>query len=131
MGIGNLILKFTIFYIISAAIVGFIASALKIQDVSIIGMFVIVFVLRHVVSEYMRDYGKKELASDLYWQIFFGAFFIVMAFNIIMLNILLDSNAMHGDTFAIAFVMGTAMNGAAVAAGLFQAKKAVQKVWKT
>ena len=130
MKISHVISKFTILYIGGVIILSIIATALKIDDLSIFGLLLIVFALRHPVSEYMQEHKLEELPSETYWSLFLASFGIVMVLNILV-AVFIFSNHTSSNVLMTALLITTIMNGVAVAAGLMQAKKLVLKKVQT
>lgn len=130
MKISHIMAKFTIFYIGGVVILSIIATALKINDLSIFGLLLIVFALRHLVSEYMQEHQLEDLPSETYWSFFLASFGIVMVLNILV-AFFVFSNHTGSNALMTALLITAIMNGVAVAAGLMQAKKLVLKKVQT
>jgi len=127
----TVIMKFGIFYLVGALVLGLILTAVQAPDMSIVGILLIVLLLRYLVMEYMKEHKLSTLPSNTYWSIFWGCFGIVTAFNIVLLVIISSESSMNSDIVMIALLIGSLMNAGAVAAGLFQAKKSISKLNQT
>ena len=127
MSISNTIFKFGWMYVVLAMVAGGIMTVLEVPDMTIIGILLIVLLLRYVVAEYMQANNLQTLSSDTYWSLFMGSFLIIMAFNMLMVGLLFTNSDVNSSALIMGILIGTALNAAAVAAGLFQAKRQILK----
>ncbi len=127
MKVSQVMTRFATFYIVGTLLIGIIAMSVKAFDTTVFSVILIVLSLRFVVSEYMQEHKMKSLSSQDYRTFFLASFGIVMTLNVLVLAFLLLEINMNSDVLAMSLVIGIFVNAVAVAAGLFQAKKAVLK----
>ena len=126
MKISNVIMQFLAMYIGGAVILSIIMTAIGMQSSTVFTVLLVMFIVRYLVSEYMKDH-QRNLTDDEYWKIFFSLYGITLIFEGVVSSIVFSQMHIESSILMIAIVTAIVMNGAAVFAGLYHAKKVAIK----
>ena len=126
MKINNIITQFLVIYIGGAVILSIIMTAIGMQSSTVFTVLLVMFIVRHLVSEYMKEH-QRNLTDDEYWKIFFSIYGITLTFEMVVSSIFFTQMDIDSSIMTIAIITAIVMNGAAVFAGLYHAKKVAIK----
>jgi len=126
MKINNIITQFLVIYIGGAVILSIIMTAIGMQSSTVFTVLLVMFIVRHLVSEYMKEH-QRNLTDDEYWKIFFSIYGITLTFEMVVSSIFFTQMDIDSSIMTIAIITAIIMNGAAVFAGLYHAKKVAIK----
>ena len=88
MKINNIITQFLVIYIGGAVILSIIMTAIGMQSSTVFTVLLVMFIVRHLVSEYMKEH-QRNLTDDEYWKIFFSIYGITLTFEMVVSSIFL------------------------------------------
>ena len=126
MKVNNIIFQFLAMYIGGTVVLSIIMTAIGMQSSTVFTVLLVMFIVRYLVFEYMKEH-QRNLTDDEYWKIFFSLYGITLTFEAVVSSIVFSEMNVDSSIMMIAVVTGIVMNGAAIFAGLYHAKKVAIK----
>ena len=119
-------MQFLALYIGGAVVLSIFMTVIGMQSSTVFTVLLVMFIVRYLVSEYMKVH-QRNLTDDEYWKLFFSLYGITLTFEGVVSSIVFSQMHIESSILMIAIVTAIVMNGAAVFAGLYHAKKVAIK----
>lgn len=128
MTIRTVITRFGLYFLGAMIVANIVANVFNLK-LNTIDTILTMVLLNYVVSKFLID-NNRELTKEEYWQIFFGAFGINIAYSLVGLMIVSLTMKLNATIVMTALGIGVFAGLTSVALGLWLAQKTARKAIK-